>query len=346
MSNALKLFCVSALIGCTSEIGRSMPVSLQPASNVSTSGINGITLYLFGVDCSAGPRCDALLTMAMYPRGGDLVAFSETRAQPGTYVHVDTAGLGSACAMLYVEAYATPAFPGKTLAAGCADITLPDSGAPAVAVDMISVTDGDSDGWIGQFNFPDSTHTQGPDCNDADVNIYPGAAEVSCTGDHNCDGKASCERQCQSNADCATAPNNARCCSFSPNWMCQPCSVSNCAESSDCNTTLCCEHSSSTCEQPTTGTLCNCATQQECSIQGTSKCCVSNQNTSGDLIPGTCGDVQNWYATHPGSSFFTEWCRCENRTQCAVLFPSLAGQICCVTQRGVCDLPRVGETCM
>jgi hypothetical protein len=345
MSTAVKALLVCMTLGCSSEMARTMKIDLRAASNVDTTGILGITLYLYGVDCAAGPHCDSMLKMAMHPRGSMLAPFSETRAQPGTYVHIDPSGLGSACGLLYTEAYATQAFPGKTLAAGCADLTLPMEGTAPVVIDMVSTTDADSDGWIGQFNFPDGSHKQGPDCNDNEPTIYPGAAEPECTGDHNCDGRATCTRECQSNADCASQPNNAHCCSFDPSWVCQMCAISTCAESSECLGTHCCNHANSMCTVNLPSTLCNCASTTECRTLGGAQCCISNQNTAGDLTPGTCTDVANYLRTHP-SGFFTEWCRCESTAQCDGLFPTLAGQICCVRNRLVCDIPRTGESCL
>jgi hypothetical protein len=349
MSTAVKALLACIVFGCSAEVTNSMQVDLHTMSNVDTTGINGITLYLYGTDCTAGPKCDDILKMAMHPRGGMLVPFSETTAQPGQYVHIDPSGLGSACAMLYIEAYSTPGFPGQVMAAGCADVTLPNS--TAVVIDMISTTDHDMDGWIGQFNFVDGTHRQGPDCNDNDATIYPGAAELPCTGDHNCDGMATCNKECQSNADCANKPNNAHCCSFAPNWICQVCQGgTTCAESSECVSpmpvTHCCNHTSSMCALPMGQNQCNCSTTNECGMLGAAQCCVSNQNTSADLVPGTCGDVDYWLAHHPQQGFFTEWCRCESSQQCDNLFPSLATQICCVSNRMVCDAPRTGETCL
>jgi len=344
MSTTVKALLVCFVFGCSSEVTSKMPVELHTMSNVDTTGINGITLYLYGTDCNAGPKCQDLLTMAMHPRGGMLAPYSETTAMPGQYVHIDTSNLGSSCAILYVEAYATVVFPGKVIAAGCSDVTLPNSS--PVVIDMISTTDGDGDGWIGQFNFPDNTHKQGPDCNDGDANIYPGAAEPECTGDHNCDGMASCSRECQSNADCANKPANAHCCAFAPTWACIACGGSMCAESSECGTAHCCDHTTSMCTANTTHNQCNCSTTTECSVLGPAQCCVSNQNTSGQLVPGTCGDVDYWLNTHPQQGFFTEWCRCESSAQCDNLFPSLSSQICCVSLRMVCDAPRAGENCI
>ena len=343
MSTAVKALLACMVFGCSSEVTSNMQVDLHTMSNVDTTGIRGITLYLYGTDCSAGPKCDDVLKMAMHPRGGMLVPFSETSAQPGSYVHIDPSGLGSSCAMLYIEAYATLGFPGQVMAAGCADVTLPNT--TPVVIDMIGTTDSDQDGWIGQFNFPDGSHRQGPDCNDAENTIYPGAAELPCTGDHNCDGMASCNKECQSNADCANKPNNAHCCSFDPNWICQMCPLSTCAESSECTASHCCNRTSLMCTTPAMNT-CNCSTTGECSVLGQAQCCVSNQNTSSALVPGTCGDVDYWINTHPQQGFFTEWCRCENSGQCDNLFPSLATQICCVSNRMVCDAPRTGETCL
>src|SRR5262249_26764254 len=164
---------------------------------------------------------------------------------------------------------------------------------------MISTTDGDSDGWIGQFNFPDNTHKQGPDCNDGDATIYPGAAEPPCLGDRNCDGRSTCNRECQSNADCAGHAGGA-CCSFAPNFVCQQCQGT-CVVSSECSATHCCQRQGGTtsCVTATGPNQCQCATTSECAPQGAAACCVSNQNTSGQLVPGTCGDVEYWLMTHP-----------------------------------------------
>jgi hypothetical protein len=93
--------------------------------------------------------------------------------------------------------------------------------------------------------------------------------------------------------------------------------------------------------------LCNCATTGECATISPTQCCISNQNTAGDLTPGTCYDSNLWLQTHPmATGFFTEWCRCETSQQCANLFPTLVAQgLCCVSDRMVCDAPRTGETC-
>ena len=77
---------------------------------------------------------------------------------------------------------------------------------------------------------------------------------------------------------------------------------------------------------------------------GGAQCCVSNQNTAGDLTPATCTDVDRYLMTHP--SIRTEWCRCENSQQCSNLFPQLANQICCASNRMVCDTPQAGEHCL
>src|SRR5215468_2604119 len=127
MSTTVKALLVSLVVGCSSEVTNQMPVQLHAASNVDATGVVGITLYLYGTDCAAGPKCSDLMTMAMHPRGGMLAPFSETTAHPGQYVRIDTTNLTSSCAILYIEAYATAAFPGKVLAAGCSDVTLPNT---------------------------------------------------------------------------------------------------------------------------------------------------------------------------------------------------------------------------
>ena len=90
--------------------------------------------------------------------------------------------------------------------------------------------------------------------------------------------------------------------------------------------------------------VCQCIASNECSGLGANQCCVSNQNTSAQLIPGTCTDIRAFLQTH--QTFRTEWCRCENSSFCDTLFPQFASQICCIQSRRVCDAPNTGERCL
>jgi hypothetical protein len=89
------------------------------------------------------------------------------------------------------------------------------------------------------------------------------------------------------------------------------------------------------CGTPQSGTLCLCNNTSEC---GAGQCCISNENTNPALVPGTCTAMAQ-------QILYTEWCRCQNTTECLRLFPLLVGQVCCVHERMVCDAPGDGETC-
>ncbi|HJZ85280.1 MAG TPA: putative metal-binding motif-containing protein [Polyangia bacterium] len=337
---SLRLLLAGALLGaaCSSDVTNGgMSVGLRAASNVDTNGIQSIKLSLY---CKAGTACDQLLKMARSPHDPSLGPVEETPYfQPGSYLHWVPTNFSGDCTTLYVEAYATPG-PGKVLAAGCQDITPPAQGSVKVMVEMISVNDNDGDGWIGQFNFPDGTHRQGPDCNDNDARVYPGATEDPCTGDRNCDGMATCNRECQSNADCANKPGRT-CCNLS-SYVCEMCPASSCSTSSECTSTHCCQRQSpqNMCVPPTNPKQCQCINTSECLALAPVFCCVSNQNTAPDLSPGTCSSDVN---THSGG-FYTEWCRCQSSAECDQLFG--LNFVCCVSNRMVCDLTRSGEFCL
>jgi len=343
MSDALKLVLIALLGGsaCSSQVtGGSMSISLQSMSNVDATGIQDIALYLYGMDCTTpAATCDALLHKGISPRG--LGQARESAARAGEYVHVDLSEL-SGCAMLYIEAYAGPMWPSQVLAAGCSDLTLPDQGNIPVVVNMISVTDADMDGWIGQFNFEDGTQAQGPDCNDSDYHVNPSAIEDACTGDRNCDGTSVCSRECQSNADCVGKAGGP-CCNLT-SFACEQCPQQSCATSSEC-TSGCCQRQDTTgsCVSPGND-VCQCITTTECNVLGASACCVSNQNTSSQLTPGSCTDIKTYLQTH--QTFRTEWCRCESSGACDALFPQFAAQICCIQSRRVCDSPGTNERCL
>src|SRR5262245_9702134 len=344
MSDAMKLLLAGLVCGaCSSRVtGGTMSISLQSMSNVDATGIQDIALYLYGMDCTTpAARCDDILHMGISPRG--LALSRETAARAGEYVHVDLSDFDKGCAVLYIEAYAGPVWPSQVIAAGCADLTVPEPGnTTTVVVNMISVSDADMDGWIGEFNFEDGTHAQGPDCNDSAYHVNPTAIEDQCTGDRNCDGTSVCERGCQSNADCV-GKANAACCNLST-FVCEACPQQSCATSSEC-TSGCCQRQDATGACVTPGNdVCQCITTAECGVLGSSACCVSNQNTSSQLTPGTCTDIRTYLQTH--QSFRTEWCRCESSGACDALFPQFASQICCIQSRRVCDAPGTNERCL
>jgi len=328
---------------CTSQVtGGSMSISLQSMSNVDATNVQDIALYLYGMDCSTpAARCDDLLHMGISPRS--LGQARETAARAGEYVHVDLSDFDQQCAMLYIEAYSGPVWPSQVVAAGCSDLTVPKEGTNmTVVVNMIAVSDTDLDGWVGEFNFEDGTHAQGPDCNDSDYHVNPFAIEDTCTGDRNCDGTSVCDRECQSNADCADKTGGP-CCNLN-SFSCETCPQQSCATSSECASS-CCQRqvTNGACVTPGTD-VCQCITSTECGAVGSSACCVSNQNTSSQLTPGTCTDIKTYLQTH--QTFRTEWCRCESSGFCDTLFPQFASQICCIQSRRVCDAPGTNERCL
>jgi hypothetical protein len=319
-----------AAVGCAAEERPTISMTLQADSTVSTVDVQSITLYLFRQSRSDGTifGCTDLLQKAFNPQDPTLVQIKKDSVIPGIYRSYDLDP--SMGVVLYVEAYKTPIPGGQVLAAGCTDVVVPAGGHQAVLVDMFGVDDLDEDGWIGKFKFPGGATAPGPDCNDMDPSVHPGALEGTCEGDKNCDHQLPpCNRQCQSNAECI---GRGGCCDLS-SFTCYQCPSNQCSSSSECGSRgNCCDEATMMCTQPAGAQRCLCANSVDCPFSN--ECCVSNFATD-PLRPGTCATVSGGFASTS--------CRCQHDSECVHLF---GGSVCCVSPERVCGLPnQTGESC-
>jgi hypothetical protein len=319
------------LVGaCSPEAGPTLAASLHTSSTVSTVDVQSITLYLFGQRRTDGNTfgCTDLLQRAFNPRDQTLILIKTDSVIPGVFHSYDLDA--SAGVVLYVEAYKTPIAGGPVAAAGCSDVVVPSVGRASVVVDMFGVEDLDGDGWIGKFLFGNGQTAPGPDCNDMDPTVHPGAPEGPCEGDKNCDHQLPpCDRQCQSNAECI---GRGGCCDLS-SFTCYRCPPNGCATSSECQRQGgCCDETSMMCTASSSASRCLCANTADCPFAN--QCCVSNFATD-PLRPGTCATV--------GTGFGSSACRCQHDAECTALF---GATVCCVSPERVCGIPnQVGESC-
>jgi hypothetical protein len=167
-------------------------VRLLAAQAVSAQDIHAIALMVYREQRRDGSMvaCTDFLERALNPRDPALDRRLSQALEPGTYASIDLGSLRESEVILYVEAYRSATPGGQVLAAGCAQVKVPDRGHAAVEVSMVPVTDADGDGFIGQFMLPTGT-VPGPDCNDADPTVP---------------GQVPCGQQCTQTADCQSMP--------------------------------------------------------------------------------------------------------------------------------------------
>ncbi len=182
---------VASWLSCDAGLGAPsarLALSLRPPAGVPSADLQSVRLSVFSGTRGDGSAlgCSDFLEHGQSPIGL-LREVEQTRA-PGETFAIE---LQPGPKVVYVEAFPSAVGAGEVRAVGCGQTTVAPGTRAPVTVDMLRAVDGDQDGAAGLIDLGGGQVFQGPDCDDLDPQVHPGAPEP-CGGpkDLDCDKRA------------------------------------------------------------------------------------------------------------------------------------------------------------
>ncbi len=162
-----------------------LTLTLRPPVGVPSTDLQSVRLSVYTATRADGTAlgCSDFLERAQSPVG--LVREIEQTHAPGETFSMD---LQPGAKVVYIEAFPSPVGAGAVRAVGCGQTTVTPGARAPVTVDMLRAVDGDQDGSAGLIDLGGGQVFEGPDCDDMDPQVRPGAPEP-CGGpkDLDCD---------------------------------------------------------------------------------------------------------------------------------------------------------------
>ncbi len=186
----LWLLLSAPLLSCDAALApppAHLALFLRPPLGVPSTDLQSVRLSVFTATRADGTAlgCSDFIERQQSPVG--LVREIEQTRAPGETFAID---LQPGPKVVYVEAFPSSVGAGAVRAVGCGQTTVTAGVRAPVTIEMLRAVDGDQDGSAGLIDLGGGQVFEGPDCDDMDPQVRPGAPEP-CGGpkDLDCDKK-------------------------------------------------------------------------------------------------------------------------------------------------------------